>query len=167
MNRRITLGTLIIACVLYVGSTQLCGQNSSMPKFTDLAPKDMVLLDRQRAVVSATVKQRYGAALTRTKKDLPILQKLIDESVFAKSQTYELQSLGVAFGDVMASALPLHWVMITDEYGTDPTLRYKNTTLNVNVLTIISQRIERNERVSLSELLRMTSQQLAAYDKNR
>jgi hypothetical protein len=58
-------------------------------------------------------------------KDLPVLQRLIDDRAFSKTQTYELQSLGIAFGDVLASELRLQWVMVTDEYGTDPTLRFK------------------------------------------
>jgi hypothetical protein len=32
---------------------------------------------------------------------------------------------------VLASELPLRWVMVTDEYGTDPTLRFKETTLQI------------------------------------
>src|SRR5271170_7681746 len=99
-------------------------------------------------------------ALTRTKSDLPVLQDLIDEKVFNKSQSYELQSLGVAFGDVLASELPLRWVMVTDEYGTDPTLRFKDTTVQINALTMISKRIEKGENVNLSELLHITREQL-------
>ena len=83
---------------------------------------------------------RYGTiGLTRTKKDLPILQRLLEDQAFKKSQTYELQRLGVAFGDVLASEFSLRWVMRTDEYGTDPTLRFKNTSINVNALTMISK----------------------------
>ena len=122
----------------------------------------MVQLDRQRALIAATVQQRYGSSLTQTTKDIPVLQRVIDDAVFSRSQTYELQSLGVAFGDVLASALPLHWVMITDEFGTDPTLRYKNSSLTVNALTMLSQRIERGERPNLSDLLRTTREQLTA-----
>jgi hypothetical protein len=92
---------------------------------------------------------------------LPILQRLIDEGVFDKSQTYELQSLGVVFGDALASELPLRWVMVTDEFGTDPTLRFKQTTVQINALTMISKRLERGEPVNLSHLLRMTREQLA------
>lgn len=67
--------------------------------------------------MAATAKQRYGTkALTGTKSDLPVLQRLIDEKVFKKFQTYELQCLGVTFGDVLTSELPLRWVMVTDEY---------------------------------------------------
>jgi hypothetical protein len=76
-----------------------------------------------------------------------------------------LQCLGVAFGDVLASELPLRWVMVTDEYGTDPTLRFKDTSLNVNALTMISKRVERDEAVNVSELLRKTREQLAVYEK--
>lgn len=94
-----------------------------------------------------------------------MLQRIIDERAFKKSQTYELQCLGVAFGDVLASELPLRWVMVTDEYGTDPTLRFKETSLQINALTMISKRVERDEAVDLSELLRVTREQLAHYEK--
>jgi len=96
---------------------------------------------------------------------LPILQNLIDEQVFNREQTYELQCLGVAFGDVLARELPLRWVMVTDEFGTDPTLRFKETTLQVNALTIISKRVDRDQPVSVEWLLDKTREQLAANEK--
>src|SRR5690348_1495576 len=120
------------------------------PKFSELSAQDRVRLDQQRALVAVAVKQRYGiAALSRTTKDLPILQRLIDDKIFTKSQTYELQSLGVVFGDVLANELSLRWTMITDQYGTDPTLRFKNTSININALRMISKRVERGERVDV------------------
>jgi len=85
--------------------------------------------------------------------------------VFKKSQTYELQSLGVAFGDVLASELPLRWVLVTDEFGTDPTLRFKKTTIQINALTMISKRVERDEPVSVQRLLDKTREQLAVNEK--
>jgi len=136
------------------------------PKFIELSKEDNKRLEQQRAVIAAAAKRRYGAmGLTRTTRDLPILQKLIDDRVFHKSRTYELQSLGVAFGDVLASELPLRWVMVTDEFGTDPTLRLKQTTIQINALTMISQRVERDEPVSVQGLLDKTREQLAANEK--
>jgi Domain of unknown function (DUF3806) len=85
--------------------------------------------------------------------------------VFNKSKAYELQSLGVAFGDVLACEFPLRWVMVTDEFGTDPTLRFKQTTVQINALTMISKRVERDEPVDLSYLLRLTLEQLARSSK--
>ncbi len=132
------------------------------PKFSELSHEETARLEQQRAVVAAAAKCKYGtASLTGTKQDLPVLQGLIDDGVFQKSQTYELQSLGVAFGDVLASEFPLRWMMVTDEFGTDPTLRFKQTTLQVNALTMISKRVERGEPVNLSYLLRVTREQLA------
>ena len=135
-------------------------------KFSELSSEDRARLERQRAVIAAAAKQRYGTThLTKTKSDLPVLQNLIDEGVFNKSQTYELQSLGVTFGDVLASELPLRWVMVTDEYGTDPTLRFKKMTLQINALTIISKRVERDEPVKVQWLLDQTREQLAVAEK--
>ncbi|HWO27924.1 MAG TPA: DUF3806 domain-containing protein [Candidatus Acidoferrum sp.] len=136
------------------------------PKFTELSRDDSARLEQQRAVVAVTAKQRYGTkALTGTKSDLLVLQRLIDEKVFKKSQTYELQCLGVTFGDVLTSELPLQWVMVTDEYGTDPTLRFKKTTLQINALTMISKRVERDEAVSVQWLFDKTREQLAVNEK--
>lgn len=161
----IEIGILTLALL-----SSVIGQSNSKPvhepQFAELSQDDKARLDRQRAIVAAAAK-RYGKGmLTRTKADLPVLQKLIDDHVFNKSQTYELQSLGVAFGDVLSSKLPLRWVMITDEYGTDPTLRFKKTTVQINALTMISKRIERDEPVDLSQLLRITREQLVRIGQN-
>jgi hypothetical protein len=136
------------------------------PKFSELSSEDSKRLEQQRVIIGSAAKLRYGTVrLTRTKDDLPILQRLIDENVFNKSQTYELQSLGVAFGDVLASQFPLRWVMVTDEFGTDPTLRFKETTIQINALTMISKRIERGEPVRLQWLLDQTGEQLAINER--
>jgi hypothetical protein len=148
----------------------LFGQSSrnapSKPAFSELTPEDSRRLDEQRAIVAHAAKQRYGtSSLTRTHKDLPILQRLLDDKVFKKSQTYELQSLGVAFGDVLASEFPLRWVMITDDYGSDPTLRFKNTSVNINALTMISKRVEKDEPVDVSELVQKTRHALSDAER--
>ena len=121
---------------------------------------------RGNATIQGTFRQRYGiSALTQTAADLPVLQRLIDDRAFKKRQTFELQSLGIAFGDVLSSELPLRWVIVTDEYGTDPTLRFKNTTLQINALTMISKRIERDEMVNLDQLLQTTREQLGRWSQ--
>jgi len=156
---------LILACFgASVGCSDRGSPEPAVPKFTELSSQDAARLEQQRAVVANAARQRYGTVgFTKTKDDLPILQRLIDDKAFSAVQTYELQSLGVAFGDVLASELPLHWVVVTDEFGTNPTLRFKDTTLQINALTMISKRIERGEAVNLSYLLRVTREHLAAY----
>lgn len=166
-----TIHTSITATLLTIGFMGvLFGQSNRKaapePKFCELSHEDSARLEQQRGLVAATAKRRYGTThLTRSKSDLPVLQDLIDESVFNKSQTYELQSLGVAFGDVLASEFPLHWVMVTDDFGTDPTLRFKETTIQINALTMISKRLERGEAVRVQWLLDQTREQLAIVEK--
>jgi hypothetical protein len=122
--------------------------------FTELSPEDAARLQQQRAVISDVARRRYGTpGLTGTRADLAVLQRLIDDKVFAKTQTYELQCLGVTFGDVLTSELPLRWVMVTDPFGTDPSLRYKDTTIQINALTMISKRVEDDREANLADLV--------------
>jgi len=157
--------TLLVPLCLAAFPFSQSAQSASEPKFSELSPEDSKRLDQQRAVVAAVAKQRYGSALSRTKRDLPLLQRLIDDNTFTKSQTYALQSLGVAFGDVLAGELPLRWVIVTDEFGTGPTLRFKDTSININALTMISKRVERGERVDVCRLLQKSREELSDAEK--
>ena len=160
-ERVASFATSVVAVIILTSCSRQHATTSVMPQFSELSYQDRVRLDAQRTVVATAVEQRYGvSALRKTTADLPVLQRLIDDRAFNKRQTYELQSLGVAFGDVLSSELPLRWVIVTDEYGTDATLRFKSTTVQINALTMISKRIERDEAVNLDELLRITREQL-------
>lgn len=123
-------------------------------KFQKLSPADEERLTKQRALVLATARSRYGTAeFTRTRSDLPLIQRLIDDRVFNKTQTFELQALGVVFGDILATELGLHWELVTDEYGTDPVLRYGTAQIQVAALTMISKRVEDGEHIDLMNLV--------------
>jgi hypothetical protein len=147
---------------LGAGRVGAAPESTAPSKFAELSLTDSARLERQRAVVTAAVRRlHHGPSLTRTAADLPTLQRLLDEHAFAKTQTYELQCLGVAFGDVLASELSLRWVMVTDGFGTDPTLRLGKTGIQINALTMISKRVEQGEAVDLKMLLQQTQDTLA------
>ena len=129
-------------------------QESTKQTFRPLPIESQQHLDRQRAYV-ATLVETYmpGQKLAKTKADFAIIQKVIDLKIIPKSNAWELQSLGVVFGDALASTVPgLAWSEVTDEYGTDPTLRYKQTSVQINVLTMISKRVEDGESVDISHM---------------
>jgi hypothetical protein len=158
-----------VLATVFLGFSIGCSKEAARPpmsKFTELSDDDRTRLDLQRAIVAHAARQRYGSGLTKSVADLPVLQRLIDDRAFSKTQLYELQSLGVAYGDVLASELPLRWVMVTDEYGTDPTLRFKSTTVQIDALTMISKRVENGESTDLQELLRMTREQLTRLSRD-
>jgi hypothetical protein len=104
--------------------------------------------------------------LTRGRDDLPALQRVLDERLLQPEQTWELQSLGVAFGDVLADmVMGLAWCEVTDEYGTDPTLRFRETSFQVNALTMISKRVETGRPVRLQDLVAQTVATLAGLNQ--
>ncbi len=51
--------------------------------------------------------------------------------------------------------------MAEDEHGRDPCLRYLETSLRVNPLTMISKRIERGEEVDVAWLFAETESSIA------
>lgn len=121
---------------------------------TALTDEDVEQLARQWLVADRYVQEHCGGArLDQTEADLALLQQLIDSNAIAPTQTFELQCLGVALGRVLASNVAdLDWAMVEDEYGRDPTLRFRQTSLQLNVLTMISKRIENGESVDVRKM---------------
>jgi len=111
-------------------------------------------MGKQRAFVGALVSKHFpGRLLAKSKEDFAILQAIVNKQLLTKQQTWELQALGVCFGDALIDHIPgLGWALVTDEYGTDPTLRFKDTTTHFNALTMISKRIEDGREVDLAHI---------------
>jgi len=156
---------LLVAQLAIAATAVSCSRSEAQPpvpthgtgatvqaKFSELSAADAARLDKQRDLVARELAARYKANLTKTKGDLLLLQKLLDDGAFKPTQTFELQSLGVVFGDVLVADAGVHWTMVTDEYGTDPTLIRGNSSLQVNALTMISKRVERGEKVDVADL---------------
>jgi hypothetical protein len=140
--------SIIFGRLTYLFESDRC----QSPIFLDLPSSENERLKRQRSVVLSAAKKYYDISnFSCQKEDLKILQRLLDEKVF-KNKTYELQSMGIVFGDVLANELGLHWTMVVDEYGIDPVLRHKETTLRSNPIHMISKRVERGEEVDVMEL---------------
>jgi len=121
-------------------------------KFQQLSPAVISSMVKQREFVADLVEQNFhGKKLTKTSSDFTILQEIVNKKILSPKQTWELQALGICFGDALTSYIPgLKWMLVTDEYGTDPTLRYRNSSLQINALTMISKRVERGEDVNIA-----------------
>ena len=163
---RTFLALLLIAGALASGCKRQTKTVAPGPVLTDLSPEQVVRLDQQRAVIQEAATKRYQAPpLTRSMADMPVLQRLLDDGVFARTQTYQLQCLGVVFGDVLANELPLWWMWASDQGGAWPALKYKDTTIQLNALTLISKRIEGGEKVDLAALFRATKEALEKVER--
>ena len=124
---------------------------------SNLTQEDEKLLQQQTQVVNDFLISLGECPLTETAKDCPRLQAILDGNVLSKTDTWQLQCLGIALGSVMAKVLGLHWIIVTDEYGRDPALQFQNTSLIIYPLTMISKRVERGEAVDVSQLLALTA----------
>lgn len=121
--------------------------------YSALTEEDKARLSAQREIVLEEARRRYATTeFFEDERDLALLQRLLDDRAFSKSQTYELQSLGVVFGDVFAARPDFEWTIVQDEYGRDPTLRYRSSEAHLNALTMISKRIEDGQAVNVAEL---------------
>jgi hypothetical protein len=124
------------------------------PVFRPLPAAALDHMERQRCFVAELVEARLPEArLSGTVADFALLQRILDEQWLEKSQTWELQSLGIVFGDALVQFVPgLQWLEVTDAYGTDPVMVFRDTTLQFNPLTMLSKRVEHDESTDVSEL---------------
>jgi hypothetical protein len=122
-------------------------------RFLALSVEDQARVAEQTDLVQRAAAACYaGVSFEGGPDDLRVLQNLINDAVFRPSQTYELQSMGIVFGHVPARATGLKWVMVEDQYGRDPALRWQDTSLVLFPLTMISKRVEAGERPDLQRL---------------
>ena len=127
-------------------------------QYSALSTRDRELLRRQRTLVKDLVRRHVGSSLTgHSLDDLRVLQELVDLEVIAADETFALQSLGVALGDVMAAQLGLDWVAFEDRLGRSCVLRLEETEVLFFPVTMISKRIESDVRFEVAELYRKSA----------
>lgn len=111
--------------------------------------------------VDALIKARYGSpGLRGTRADLAFLQRILDDGAVRKDDTFRLQSLGMALGEVLVNELGFHWVVVEDKYGRDPAVKFASTSVLVFPMTMISKRVERAERPDVLQLFEAIRQSL-------
>jgi|GEM_PF-1920973 len=119
-----------------------------------LTTQESFKLDEQRTLVEEVLRTKYDTyALPKLKADLPVLQRIVDYHVFSPEQEYEWASVGVAFGDIVANELGLAWIIQCDEFGVEPALNLKDTSITLFPRSMLLKRIEQGETPDLQYLL--------------
>ncbi|MDQ8032786.1 hypothetical protein CEG14_00150 [Bordetella genomosp. 1] len=113
------------------------------PKIEALSPAEQQLLDDQFAHADELVQSHTRKPLDGSHEDLVALQRLLDTKTIEPEAQYTLESLGVAFGRVFTKQFPAyHWCMVEDEFGRDPAVQYKQTSLLVFPSQMLLKRVE-------------------------
>ena len=140
----------------------MIGQHSS----SSLSNGTTYCISRQRAFVHALARRLdLSPTFSGDVTDLQLLQKVVDAKVLSPNQTWELQSLGIVLGDVFAKQFGLRWVIVEDEYGRDPALRFMSTSNLVFPLTMISKRVEDGTPVDLHAIYEGISDCVAEFNE--
>jgi hypothetical protein len=123
-------------------------QKIEAPTEADIDRVARALLHAQRVTTEI-----LGVELDGTRRDLALIQQLLDTRTIEPESTYTLQALGLAFGDVFIHENEgFDWWMVEDEYGRDPALRYQHSSLLAFPRTMLSKRIEDGEHPNVIDL---------------
>jgi hypothetical protein len=123
-------------------------QKIEAPTESDIDSVAQAILHAQRVTMEV-----LGSEMNGTRKDLSLIQQLLDTRTIEPESTYTLQALGLAFGRVFIHDNEgFDWWMVEDEYGRDPALRYRHSSLLAFPRTMLSKRIEDGEHPNVTEL---------------
>src|ERR1044071_4556409 len=92
-------------------------------RVSKLSAEDEARLGEQRQVVERYLAPQSKPNYETAAGKLGLLRALIEQGVFGPTQTYELQCLGIVFGDAFVQELQMQWIMVEDSYGRDPAVQ--------------------------------------------
>lgn len=128
------------------------------------APSQEDLDSIAQAIVHAQLvaAEVLGSKLDGTRRDLPLIQRLLDTGTIERESTYTLQALGLAFGRAFIHENPeFDWWIVEDPRGRDPVLRYRDSALLAFPKTLLSKRLEGGGRVDVVRLFDQLAARLA------
>lgn len=146
----------VIVVIFFIATNS--GAMAENQIISDLTVQDQARLNDQRSVIEKYLadeenREKYGTPAGK----LGTLRALLEAEIFSSAQTYELQSMGIVLGDAIVQDMGFHWVMVEDEFGRDPALRYQDTSVILSHQvgpphTMISKRVERGEEIDVFDL---------------
>src|SRR5580704_162459 len=98
-------------------------------KIEALAGDDLRHAEKQREWVKGHYAPEAAHKYDTVDGKIVLIQTIINNSWIETTETWKLQSLGIALGDALAQQLGLMWVAVEDERGRDPALKLDGTSI--------------------------------------
>jgi hypothetical protein len=114
-----------------------------------LEPEERAWIEEARSWVKGHFNDEADSKYGTLQGKLRVIAAILENGWVAPTDTWKLQSLGIAFGDALAQELMLDWVTVDDAYGRAPALRWPGTSILSFPTTMISKRIEDGESVDV------------------
>lgn len=137
-------GFFIVSCLLNPAQAQLIDN-----RVTPLTAIDKQYMQSQRQLAADLTLRYYGTRCCRTREDLAVLQRMLDDRTLSSAQAAELQALGLVMGDLLAAELGMEWVVYEDIQGRSRALQLANTDNFLFPITMISRRYGANAPVDV------------------
>jgi len=125
-----------------------------------LRPEEAEHLDSARAWVKGFFTRDPDGGYATIDGKLLVIDALLQSGQLSADHTWQLQALGIAFGNALAQNLGMNWVTVEDKYGRDPALHWPGTSVLAYPMTMISKRVERGELVDIREMFEGVSDML-------
>ena len=105
------------------------------PEFSEPTEEDYRTLARNWQAVASLVREEYKTELDQSPASLDLLQRVRDDDLVGEEGYI---ALGVALGRIMAQNIPgLDWWTVVDEFGRSSCVRFQNTTLRLNPVSMV------------------------------
>jgi hypothetical protein len=128
----------------------------------ELGGSEKIKSQRQRELADKLARRHLGTPIRGGEiPDLTTIQRLLDDDSIPKEDVFEQQALGLAFGDVLAQQLDLHWVVVDDDYGRSRALRWKEEQDLFFPVTMFSKRIAQGSPVEVDDLYDQVADRVA------
>ncbi len=134
--------------------------------FRAMTADELADLDRERLLVQQVAERELGVHLPllgglANRDSLAQLQPLVSQHLVHADNLLLAQGLGVVLGDALGTVVSgMRWCMVTDDFGTDPVVRFRTHAIQVAARDMVIKRLENGDEVDLIHLLDGVSQHL-------
>lgn len=126
---------------------------SPFPRVRELNWLNQQFLIKQRQRVEGLSRRHLGQSLQTGKRNIPILQRIVNENLIERDDTLTLQGLGVILGDILVHQYPkLDWFVYEDEQGSSHAVCLVGSEHCLFPVTMISRRIEVGAPVNVAKI---------------
>ena len=142
----------ICALLLLLSSVAMANDDQKLSSLSLSLAEQKCLEDQRNTIASHLSPTDQASKYPSAAGKLGLLRALLAAHTFTGTQTYELQSMGVVLGDAFVADMGFHWIVVEDAHGRDPAIRYRDTSVVLFPLAMISKRVEDGQDVDVFEL---------------
>jgi len=127
---------------LLMMSSGLAVAQSKDTTIEDFSWFDKQHMKSQREIVEDLARRNFGSGFSGQKRDLELIQRIIDKSLIKRDDLIKLQALGAILGDVLVEQEKLEWKSYEDRMGRSRAVCVKDTEHCLFPITMLSRRMK-------------------------